>query len=212
MKNKDKYLFVIDNGHGGIVDGKYVTPGKRSPKWDDKTFSDGKPFVLYEGVNNRINAKLLIEEMERQGFNTLDLVDTPLDKSLEYRCDRTNMMSTMTDKELVYISIHSNAAGSDGNWSSARGISIHIHPNGSKNTRYMAECLSLTMKTEFKDLTKWRGIKENNFKVLRDTWCPAILLEVGFHDNKEDAELMLTDDWRNAFVYSVIEACMMYIR
>ena len=40
-----KYLYIFDPGHGGLVDGKYQTAGKRSPK-----FADGK--VLFEGVNN----------------------------------------------------------------------------------------------------------------------------------------------------------------
>ena len=28
---------------------------------DDKTFDNGEPYVLYEGVNNRVNGKLLIK-------------------------------------------------------------------------------------------------------------------------------------------------------
>ena len=36
---------IIDTGHGAMINGKYQTPGKRSPKW-----SKG---VLYEGMFNK---------------------------------------------------------------------------------------------------------------------------------------------------------------
>ena len=41
-----KYTWLLDPGHGGIIDGVYQTAGKRSPK-----FPDGS--VLYEGEFNR---------------------------------------------------------------------------------------------------------------------------------------------------------------
>ena len=37
-----QYTWLLDPGHGGIIDGVYQTAGKRSPK-----FPDGS--VLYEG-------------------------------------------------------------------------------------------------------------------------------------------------------------------
>jgi len=41
-----KFHVYLDNGHGGIVDGQYCTPGKRSPKFEDGS-------QLFEGVYNR---------------------------------------------------------------------------------------------------------------------------------------------------------------
>ena len=32
---KSNYLWILDNGHGGIIEGEYQTAGKRSPVWDD---------------------------------------------------------------------------------------------------------------------------------------------------------------------------------
>ena len=40
------YLWIFDNGHGGIIDGVYQTAGKRSPVWPDGE-------ILYEGEFNR---------------------------------------------------------------------------------------------------------------------------------------------------------------
>ena len=43
-----KNLWILDAGHGGIcpLTGDYMTKGKRSPIWKDKT-------VYYEGLGNR---------------------------------------------------------------------------------------------------------------------------------------------------------------
>ena len=53
-KPKSKYTWILDNGHGGVIDGVYQTKGKRSPK-----FENGD--VLYEGVFNRRVVKKLSE-------------------------------------------------------------------------------------------------------------------------------------------------------
>jgi len=47
-----KYFWLIDAGHGGIKDGKYVTAPAKMHRFDDG-------FTIYEGVTNRkIAAKL----------------------------------------------------------------------------------------------------------------------------------------------------------
>src|SRR5690606_5388228 len=54
------WIPIIDAGHGGIVDGRYVTPGKQYK------FNDGT--VIYEGVVNRAIGKLLAEMLTRAGI------------------------------------------------------------------------------------------------------------------------------------------------
>ena len=43
-----KFIWLLDSGHGGLDPdtGKYVTPGKRSPVWNDGS-------QYFEGVGNR---------------------------------------------------------------------------------------------------------------------------------------------------------------
>ena len=43
--DESNYLWILDNGHGGMIDGVYQTPGKRSPVWPDGT-------QLFEGEFN----------------------------------------------------------------------------------------------------------------------------------------------------------------
>ena len=49
-------IVLLDNGHGGLINGVYQTPGKRSPTW-----SDGS--VLYEGEFNRAIVHGIIKEL-----------------------------------------------------------------------------------------------------------------------------------------------------
>jgi N-acetylmuramoyl-L-alanine amidase len=209
-----KPLFLIDPGHGGTYpkgherEGEYTTRGNRSPKWDDKQFADGSPFVLYEGVNNRDNAKRLLEAMELHNLDAIDIVNDWRDISLTERVKRANELARK--QPCFYISIHSNAAGRNGDWTTASGNGIYIAPNASKNSRRMAEIMADVFKKRFADVSKWRGIKERNFYVTSKTACPAILIEAEFHDNKESAKLMLTDDYKTRLINSIIDAACIY--
>ena len=52
-KNKSKYHWILDAGHGGVhpETGEYQTRGKRSPTFPETSEHAGQ--VLYEGVRNR---------------------------------------------------------------------------------------------------------------------------------------------------------------
>ena len=88
-----KYLYIIDYGHGGVIDGKYQTAGKRSPKFNDRSFPNGKPFVLYEGVSNRVNAKMLMNALNRLNIDNVDIVNSDKDISLRERVRRANELN-----------------------------------------------------------------------------------------------------------------------
>src|SRR5690606_23114971 len=83
----------------------------------------------------------------------------------------------------VYVSIHANAFGNG--WSSAEGIETYHHPQSSQ----VSKKLAAAMQKELISCTglRNRGVKTANFQVLRETKMPAILLELGFMSNKEEA-------------------------
>ena len=91
----------------------------------------------------------------------------------------------------LFISIHCNAAIRP----SAEGTETYCFP-GSANGRKLATCLQFCVTDAL--LTEDRGVKEADFQVLRETRCPAVLLECGFISNGVD-RAMLTDrleQWR----------------
>jgi|SRR6478609_8057598 len=198
-----KYRYLLDPGHGGIINGKYVTPGKRSPKFDDGT-------QLFEGVNNREIVNMLLTAMHSDGIDAVDIVSSQQDVSLQTRVDRAN--SANKAKSCVYISIHSDAAGDGINWNQASGLSVYTS-KGQTKSDILAELVIDELQDNFGGEVKWRTDyadgdkdKEENFFVLKNTNCPAILCELGFHTNKEEATKMLSSDWKNKVVLSIIYA------
>lgn len=206
---KSKYLYVIGAGHGGLnpSTGKYVTPGKRSPKFDDGT-------VLYEGVNNRVNVDLIIKKLHAVGIEAVDLVNDWRDISLGSRVARVNQMAK--DRKCIYISIHSDAHGNGKEWTPASGLSAYTSVGQTQSDEF-AELIIYGLQDNYEDTVKWRfdnrdgdKDKEAHFYVLRKTSCPAVLLEIGFHTNKEQATRMLTDEWREKLADSIVSACKIW--
>ena len=198
-----KYTFILDAGHGGMINKVYQTAGKRSPKFDDNS-------VLYEGVNNRDIARKLIIAMEQEDIKCIDIVTSEQDISLVTRVDRANKLSKT--KPCVYISIHSDAAGDGISWHSASGMSAFTSKGQAKSDEF-AQLIIDELQENFGNEVKWRTDntdkdedKEENFYVLKNTICPSVLLELGFHTNKEEATKMLTADWKNKIVLSIIYA------
>ena len=108
-------IVLLDPGHGGEINGVYQTRGKRSPIHKE----DG--FILYEGVNNREIVSKLKWAFLTHGIKFVDVVDTEEDKSLSERIKMANKIASETDEPCLYLSIHSNAAGKNGEWSTLAG-------------------------------------------------------------------------------------------
>ena len=75
---------LLDAGHGGIINGKYQTKGKRSPEFDQG--------VLYEGEFNRAIVDRLIKMLEHNAVPYVNQTSTNLDIGLDYRVDFANTL------------------------------------------------------------------------------------------------------------------------
>ena len=184
-----KYTWLLDPGHGGVIDGVYQTRGKRSPPFEDGS-------VLYEGVFNRDVASRIITLCNQHEIEAINLVKTNEDMPLSQRVAAANLLHQQ-NRNSIYISIHANAFGNGHEFNSARGACTFHHVGSSKGQK-IAEVLQphLVSLTGFKD----RGVKANeswaNFYVLRKTHMPAILSENGFMTNLQDAESLMTSETR----------------
>ncbi len=102
----------------------------------------------------------------------------------------------------IFISIHCNSADE-----SARGTEVWIYP-GEKEDRRLAEDIlrRLVERTGFRD----RGVKEENFAVLRLTRCPAALVELGFISNPQEEQIMKTFDYQDQASTAIVEGIKAY--
>ncbi len=205
-----RYTWLLDPGHGGIIDGVYQTAGKRSPR-----FPDGS--ILYEGEFNRDVVKrimqLALASTIRDGSEldprygplvagqdqaVINLVDTEEDMSLSHRVRKANILHKER-KNCIYVSVHANAFGNGREFNRAKGVCT-FHHYRSQSGKRLAESLQrwLGDLTPFRD----RGVRSNdswaNFYVLRKTHMPAVLSENGFMTNFDDAKALLDPSVRQA--------------
>lgn len=182
-------LVATDNGHG------QETLGKRTPP-----FPDGS--VMKENTFNRAVVGYLIAELERNGFDTVNVSPEMTDTALSVRTTRANNAGAD-----IYISIHANAYG-DG-WNDANGIETLVYCIGDNGQTQLAKLVQakLIAETGLKD----RGVKERtDLAVLRDTKMPAILCECGFMTNRKEAELLRSDDYRRKVARAICKGVCAY--
>ena len=84
----------------------------------------------------------------------------------------------------LFVSIHCNASAGG----KARGCETWYW-YGSNSGRILATCVQSEVVSSLNGLWN-RGVKDGNFYVLRNTEMPAILVELGFIDNNDDAYLL----------------------
>lgn len=169
-------LIAIDAGHG------VNTPGKRTPLFKDGSF-------MRENEFNRGVADYLDSELHRCGFRTLIVTPELDDISLSTRVNRAN-----EGKADAYISIHANAFGSD--WNEVCGVESYVYTGiGKESYGYkFVEMVHRGLVGECKG--RDRGVKWNDFFVLRETDMLAVLVECGFMTNLKEAELLRSDEYR----------------
>jgi len=195
IKPESNYLWIFDNGHGGIIDGVYQTSGKQSPRWDDGT-------KLYEGEFNRSIVNRLVKLCNNNNIECVNLVDTQKDISLRKRTDAANDIyreqKDKDGKDCIYVSVHANGFSKE----SAHGWGVYTSPGETKSDK-VAQILFDKAQIEFpshkmrRDTRDHDDDKEANFWVLRKTIMPAILSENFFMTNKKECDLLLSEEGRD---------------
>lgn len=188
-----KHLWLLDPGHGGMLDGKYATAPKKM--WD---FGNG--FVVYEGVTNRAITRKLIDLLRAAQIDFAVVADWHEDTPLEQRT-RTADSIYSKDKRAVYLSIHSNAGG-------GQGLEIFTGPGQTHSDDFGQVFQSVYRKEA--NMFKFRGLKEENFYVLRKTDCPALLVENLFFDDKTEAMFLMSEEGQKflaELMFKCIQAC-----
>jgi N-acetylmuramoyl-L-alanine amidase len=203
---------LIDNGHGK------ESPGKRSP---DATFGlVGSPFYYFEWENTRKIANAACDIFQAQGYDAELLVPETWDVPLDERVRRVNeWCAKLGTDNVILVSIHSNAAGMGDKWMNVRGWSIWTTRGITQADKLAREIFDVAEK-EFRPPLRvmrygtgsYECDYEENFSMTYCTWCPAVLIEGFFHDNKEDVLFLNSDKGRASCAYVITEGVINYIR
>lgn len=201
-----------------------TTPGKRSP--------DGQ---FRECMYSREIVKLIKEELEKEGIVTyidyLDLEPNSYMKSSSYKQEQSkelqwrvnyvnNICNSKDPSNFIYVSVHVNAAGADGQWKNARGWCVYTSPGKTKSDT-LATCLFNRAKSILpndnknyvrSDFSDGDPDYESNFYVLTKTKCPAVLTENLFQDNKQDVQYLQSEEGKKAIVDIHVKGIIDYVR
>jgi N-acetylmuramoyl-L-alanine amidase len=184
------YVTFIDDGHG------LETPGKRSP------FIPELGREIKENEFNAPVANQIHNELIRLGVQSYLTAPGDNDVPLKQRTDYANRVYNdfvsrygAANVKAVFVSIHANALDASFGGADPNGIEIYVFTGDIQNE---SGKLARNVEKYLKQGTQqtWRGIKEANFAVLRDTNMPAILTENLYMDNKREALLMLNSDFQ----------------
>ncbi len=178
IKPKDRYkqIVVLDPGHGGR-----------------------DPGAVHNGLKEKdltLKVGLYLYELMQQMPQTKVYMTRNTDVYPEF-VDRTGLANELEAD--LFISIHFNANVS----TKPKGTEVYYlarknEYEGTLTSKKAAQIMQNQLVSQLGTVN--RGIKTENFIVLRNTIMPAVLLEIGFLSNAEDAQKFKNEEniWRSA--------------
>lgn len=137
----------------------------------------------YEAHVNLAVIKLLKEECEKQGFTVLLTRDSDVFVELQERCNIANSANAS-----IFVSVHCNSASA----TSASGTEVY-YCYGSKSALLANKVYSQMI--DAVPITS-RGVKTQNYVVIKNTNMPAILCELAFISNASDRSKLIRVEYQ----------------
>ena len=190
-------IVYLDAGHGGYDPGaSYFGIAEKS---------------LTLAIQSRVKAKL-----EAEGYRvvTTRTSDTYVDLT-----DRSRAANASESD--IFVSIHINASGS----SAAQGIETYYYQPYAEypsriNATYHANPTRLSMSDTLANAIQSslinatgaqnQGVKRQTFAVLRETTAPAVLLELGFLSNPQEAARLNTSSYQETLANAIVAGIKRY--
>jgi N-acetylmuramoyl-L-alanine amidase len=196
-ERKNPITIIIDAGHGGI-DGGAV----------------GVDNIVEKNINLSIALKLR-DMLLINGFNVIMTRETDMSihddiaktaKEIK-TSDLHNRMKIMQDNpEALFISIHQNKFEK----ASSKGTQVFYGTNNFES-EYLAMALQNTVREAIQNENK-REIKPatSSLYLLDKTQNVAVMVECGFLSNKDEAYLLISDDYQNKMAFSIYAGIIRY--
>ena len=190
-------IVYLDAGHGGYDPGaSYFGISEKS---------------LTLAIQSRVKAKL-----EAEGYQ---VVTTRTNDSFVDLTDRSRAANASESD--IFVSIHINAAGS----SDVQGIETYYYQPFAEypsriNAAYHANPTRLSMSDTLANAIQSslinatgaqnQGVKRRTFAVLRETTAPAVLLELGFLSNPQEAARLTTSAYQETLANAIVSGIKRY--
>jgi N-acetylmuramoyl-L-alanine amidase len=180
VENAGKPIIVIDPGHGGV--------------------DPGAIYVVSESYLN-LKIGLLTRNVLSPQYNVILTRDADAGISVGRRVQIAN------DAEAnILVSIHCNAAVNH----EASGFEILHYPSSVWGVMLATEIKQAAIRV-FGNTLRTRGLSARpNLGVLRDSRCPAVLVECGFMSNPRDLELLESDKIQTDWAWAIRDGVAHY--
>lgn len=172
---------AIDAGHG------LNTPGKQTP-------TGIKEWTINDKVRDKVVKILNDYEVE--------IIHTDNDEGNTDEALGTRWSKYVNAKVASLVSIHHNAF--TGSWSGATGVEVYVDKNATADDLRLAN-LIYTRLVKYTGL-KGRGVKRANYTIINQNYIPAVLVEGGFMDGKNDYNVITSEAGQDAYAKAVAEA------
>ena len=172
----DQKTVIIDVGHGGYDKG-HVTHGVSE-----------KDILL--GIANKIKELSADENIEI-------ILTRSTDESVSIK-ERTSFINSINAD--LMISLHTN--GHMDNSKSGLEVFVSDENKKSKESSELAEKINSSFATDF-SVTE---VKKANFAVLKNTECPAVLVDVGFLTNQSDRDFLNSEAGQEKVAITILKA------
>ena len=102
----------------------------------------------------------------------------------------------------LFVSVHCNSAPS----ASANGMEVYVHTTrGAASTRAAHAIYDRLLPASG---FRGRGVKANDYAVLRETVMPAVLVELGFVSNEGDRAKLISEGWQDRAAEAIASGIM----
>jgi N-acetylmuramoyl-L-alanine amidase len=191
-------MVILDAGHNEYVSGKEA-PDKSMREW-----------AFNNDMQYRIN-KLLCEYPEFYVYMTNPEPAKKNEIGLTKRATLANTQWKMKGKpDAIFISLHANAYGV---WTNANGCETFHAKNASPKSKTFAKIVNDEIHVTLKTLNPKsvnRGVKCENFTVIKNAAMPAVLIEYGFYTNKTDLAILKNN--RQELAEATVKAICEYFK
>ncbi len=179
-------LIILDAGHGGTDEGTKVS-------------------ALKEKRLTLLTVLLTKKHLEELGYRVMLTRGRDIFLSLPKRVAIANKI-----KATLFVSVHYNSAPSP----DANGIEIFYFDSKelwrTRASKRLAHCL-LHRLIDQTDAAS-RGVKTNNFHVIRETDMPSVLVEAGFISNPKERQKLKDRDYIDRIAIGIAEGIDKYIK
>ncbi len=182
-------VIVIDPGHGG----------------DDYGCSN-EDETLNEKTLTLATSNLLKKHLQKLGYRVIMTRTSDVRVALDKRARLANELNAE-----AFVSVHFNHAEN----TSAQGVEVFYHKQATnlkrtEESHHLAQAVlrSVLLATNARS----RGVKTANYRVIKKTEMPAILVEAGFLSHEKESSRCKDPDYMDAIAWGIAQGINNYFR